>query len=506
VSAIFIGVDSGTQGTKAVAIRGSNGAVIAEHSVSYGLIKNLPPGAKEQHPRTWVQAMEKCIKALLASTRVPASQVKGIGVSGQQHGLVVLNADGKVIRPAKLWCDTSTAAQARNLEKKMGGREALIRLTGNGLPAGFTASKIQWLKDREAKHYAATKTILLPHDYLNYHLTGRVTMEAGDASGTGLFDSKTRNWCEPVIQAIDSNLLEKLPEIQDADVPAGTLAPMLAKRLGLEAETIVSAGGGDNMMGAIGTGNTRTGVVTASLGTSATLYAFSTRPVVDPQGEIAAFCDSTGGWLPLLCTMNGTVTTESVRGLFKWNLTDFTNAAAKVVPGCDGVMMLPYLQGERVPDIPEGRGVFFGLTPETMTSGHLARAAMEGTGMGLNYGLERMRDLGIRPKEIRLTGGGSANPVWRQILADIFDTEVVCLKNSEGAALGAAVQAAWCWKRQQGENVRIQHLTDEWIQVDSKTRAKPRKKEAKRYRALQSVFDELSVASRPVFANLASIG
>jgi xylulokinase len=505
VSEVFIGVDSGTQGTKAVAIQGATGAILAEHSVSYGLIKGLPEAAREQHPKTWVQAMEKCLKTLLASTKVKASGVKGIGISGQQHGLVVLNDQGKVIRPAKLWCDTATAGQAESLIRKLGGLKKVIGLTGNGIPPGFTASKIAWLKEKESKNYAATKTILLPHDYLNYHLTGVASMEAGDASGTGFFDTKTRDWSAPVIKAIDPGLADKLPPIQEADAPVGTLAPMLAKRLGLDPETIVSAGGGDNMMGAIGTGNTKSGIITASLGTSATLYAYSTRPVIDPEGEIAAFCDSTGGWLPLICTMNGTIPTECVKALFKWTNNELTKQAEKVSPGCDGLILLPYFQGERVPNIPAGRAVYFGLTPDNMTPAHMARAAMEGAAMGLNYGLERLRDMGVRPKEIRLTGGGSANPVWRQILADVFDTDVICLKTTEGAAYGAAIQAVWCWKRQRGENIRIQHITDKWVKVDTATRARPRKKEVKQYRALQTVYDSLSRSSTPVFDQLASV-
>ncbi|MEO0453121.1 MAG: xylulokinase, partial [Verrucomicrobiota bacterium] len=444
-------------------------------------------------------------KSILASTKVKASAVKAIGISGQQHGLVALDRDGKVVRAAKLWCDTSTSSQADALVRKLGGLEKVIQLMGNGIPAGFTASKILWLKEKEPKNYQATAHILLPHDYLNYHLTGQMAMEAGDASGTGLFDTKTRNWCSPAIQAIDSKLQDKLPQIQDAHLPHGRVAPMLAKRLGLDPETIVSAGGGDNMMSAIGTGNTRPGVVTASLGTSATLYAYSSRPVIDDLGEVAAFCDSTGAWLPLICTMNGTVTTESVKSLFKLNNEQLTKLSGSVPPGSGGLIMLPYLQGERVPNLPDGKAVYFGLTTENMNSASMARAAMEGTAMGLNYGLERMRDMGIRPKEIRLTGGGANNPVWREIFANVFDSEVVCLKNNEGAAFGAAIQAAWCWRRSQGENIRIQHLTDAWVKTDPSTRVKPKKKEMKFYRSLQTVFDNLSKVSSPVFSELKSV-
>ncbi|MDR1146975.1 MAG: xylulokinase, partial [Verrucomicrobiales bacterium] len=280
MSEYFIGVDSGTQSTKAIVIDGKNGKILGSASSAYGFIEGLPAGAREQHPRVWVKAMEAAIKQALLAARVKAGAVKGIGVSGQQHGFVPLNAQGEVLRPAKLWCDTSTSAQADSLVNRLGGLERAVALTGNGIPAGFTASKVAWLKQYEPQHFKHLHTVLLPHDYLNFHLTGNRRMEAGDASGTGFFDVKTRNWSEPVINAIDPLLGSKLPAISPASEPAGVLRAEVAKRLGLTAGIVIAAGGGDNMMAAIGTGNTKLGVVTASLGTSGTIFAYSSRPVV----------------------------------------------------------------------------------------------------------------------------------------------------------------------------------------------------------------------------------
>lgn len=502
MSEYFIGVDSGTQGTKTVLMNGKTGKVMAEASANYGMIKDLPEGAKEQDPKTWVSALEKTIKAVVTKAKVKPDAIKGIAISGQQHGFVPLDEQGKVIRPAKLWCDTSTAAQAELLVKKLGGLKKLISMTGNGVPAGFTASKILWMKQTEPKNYAKMASFLLPHDYLNYHLTGRQVMEAGDASGTALVDTKTRNWCSKVVQAIDPDLESKLPEIQEASKPAGELSLFIAKKLGLNPGTLVAPGGGDNMMGAIGTGNTRPGVITASLGTSGTIYAYSSRPVVDPEGEIAAFCDSTGAWLPLICTMNVTVATELVKKAFNWDNTRLTKAVEKIEAGSDGVMLLPYFQGERVPNLPEGRGVFSGLSVDNFTTAHMARATMEGVTMGLNYGLNRLRDLGLRPKQIRVTGGGSNNPVWRQILADVFDAEVIGLQTTEGAAYGAALQAKWCYMVNRGERVRIQQITDEFVKVDKKMKATPHKASVKKYRDLQEKHNLLSKTLAPVFASL----
>src|SRR6185295_13456221 len=239
----------------------------------------------------------------LRGAKAVAAEVKAIGVSGQQHGFVPLDEKGEVIRPAKLWCDTSTAEECEEIMGKLGGLKATIRVLGNAVLPGFTASKILWLKRHEPENYRRLTTVLLPHDYLNYWLTGRMAMEYGDASGTALLDVRKRKWSEAVLKAIDRDLINKLPPLIPSDQPVGHLQSSTAQTLGLNTDAIVSAGGGDNMMGAIGTGNTAPGVITASFGTSGTIYACSAKPVIDPAGEIAAFCDSTNRWLPLLCTM-----------------------------------------------------------------------------------------------------------------------------------------------------------------------------------------------------------
>jgi xylulokinase len=243
------------------------------------------------------------------------------------------------------------------------------------------------------------------------------------------------------LRFIDAALPKKMPPVESSREPVGTLKPDLAARWNLPREIIVSAGGGDNMMGAIGTANILPGRVTASLGTSGTIYAFSEKPVMDAQGEIAGFCDSTDNWLPLLCTMNVTVATEAARNLFGWSHAQLDDAIASTPAGADGIIFLPYLHGERTPDLPNGTGVFHGLTTRNMKPAFLARAVMEGVTLGLAYGLARMRELGIAPTEIRLTGGGGKSAVWRQLCADIFNCRVVTLAESEGAALGAAIQA-----------------------------------------------------------------
>jgi xylulokinase len=307
-----------------------------------------------------------------------------------------------------------------------------------------------------------------------------------------LLDIKTRQWCGPVIDFIDEGLLGKLPPVGSSRQAVGLLRENLRAKWGLKSSPIISAGGGDNMMGAIGTGNVRTGVVTASLGTSGTVYAYSTEPVVDPQGEVAAFCDSTDKWLPLVCTMNVTVATEQVRKMFGWDLGQLDTTVTSAPPGAGGITFLPYLVGERTPNLPNGVGVFHGLTTANMTPSNLARATMEGVTLGLAYGLNRFRSLGIKPSEIRLTGGGSKSRVWRQICADIFRIPVVCLATAEGAALGAAMHGAWVDRLVNNKSVNLVQLLDAVVKLDESSRAVPLPATSELYQDAYSRFKGLT--------------
>jgi len=496
---LLLGIDSGTQSTKVVAVDASTGNVLGTGAQAYNLIPNLPAGAKEQHPHTWRDATAKAIRQALRGAKAVAAEVKAIGVSGQQHGFVPLDGKGEVIRPAKLWCDTSTSTECEEIMAALGGQKETIKAIGNAMLPGFTASKILWLIKNEPQNFKKLATILLPHDYLNFWLTGQKVMEYGDASGTALLDVRKRKWSEDVLVVIDEDLAEKLPPLIPSDQSAGRLQRSTANELGLNTDVLVSAGGGDNMMGAIGTGNTRAGVITASFGTSGTIYACAEKPVIDPRGEIAAFCDSTNRWLPLLCTMNVTVATEMVRNDFKMTHEQFSNAASRAPAGCDGLFLLPYLEGERTPNVPDGTGVFVGVNSRTFTAPHFARATMEGVTLGMNYGLRRLAQLGVKPAQIRATGGGAKSKIWRQIMADIFDAEVVTLKVSEGAAYGAALQALWCWRLQQGEKASIADITDEFVEIVKAETATPNKKNVEVYRELQALQDESSKALRDVF-------
>jgi xylulokinase len=485
---LLLGIDCGTQSLKVIAWD-PDSRTLTSCSRSYGLIKDLPPGHKEQAPTVWVESLHSCLDEL-KSAGIDMSSVAAVGVSGQQHGLVLLNSSDHVLRPAKLWNDTSTESQCRQIVEAAGGIEAYQAEIGNYLPPGFTASKILWVRQNEPEVYRDIASIMLPHDYLNFHLTGEKVAEAGDASGTGYFSVEKRDWSKAALSWIDPkvDLYSKLPRLIPSHAPAGILRPELARRWGMNTGVIVSSGGGDNMMGAIGSGNVKAGIMTLSLGTSGTLYCYSSAPVIDPRGEIAAFCDSTGGWLPLGCTMNVTVATEMIRHNFlDCELPDFNRAVDSVGPGSDGLILIPYLEGERMPSVPNGSGVLFGLRPQTAKPAHLARAAMEGVTLGLRYGLDRIKDLGLSPVQVRLIGGGSKSGPWRQIVADVFDTPVVCPAIEEGPAFGAALQAMWAM----GEG-EVRHIADQFVDLNVESGCEPDPVQVSAYYELYRLYRHLA--------------
>lgn len=434
-----LGIDLGTQSVKTVCYDFEARESVAVESAPLDLYQT-DDGVAEQQADWWLHALRQALQRVGGGVR---ESVVAIGVSGQQHGFVPLDGSGEVQAPVKLWCDTSTSAECRAIMDDFGGAEACIARAGNPILPGYTASKLRWFRDSHPNRYAQMDGILLPHDYLNFYLTGERCMEAGDASGTGFMDVRSRQWSEPMLHAIDPDrdLRSCLPEIRTHNEPVGTLLPPIAKELGLPPAVPVSIGGGDNMMGAIGTGNVVPGVVTVSLGTSGTVYAYADEPVIDPKGNIAAFCSSTGGWLPLLCTMNCTVGTELMRGLVGVDIAAFEARVEAAPRGSGGVMTVPFFNGERTPNLPNARGVVLGLDSRNTTPANLFRSAIEGATYALRFGFDEMKALGLSAGEIVLTGGGANSATWRQIVADVFDAPVTVLASDEGAALGAALQA-----------------------------------------------------------------
>jgi D-xylulose kinase len=494
---LYIGIDSGTQGCKVVILSREHGIILAESGSPHTMIEN-DHGGREQDPAIWVAALESALTNTLHL--IDRRLVKAISVSGQQHGFVPLDGDGRVIRPAKLWCDTETALQCRTITERLGGEQAAIAAIGNTVAAGFTASKILWLKENEPDNYLRLQTILLPHDYLNYWLSGQFSTEHGDASGTAFYDIKNRCWSAKALAAIDPerDLAAMLSELRQPEQPCGRIRSELAARWGLNDDVLIASGGGDNMMAAIGTGNVLPGVVTASLGTSGTIYAYSNTPVIDEQGELAAFCSSSGGWLPLVCTMNVTVATELMRRLFGLDLLGFNEAIQASAPGSGGLLLLPFFNGERTPALPGATATLHGMTTTNFSRNNICRAAMEGVTFGLRYGAWALERNGMTPNEIRLVGGGAKSPVWRQMVADIFGKPVVSPLTTEAGALGAALQAMWCHCSEQGERITIEEICARFVHLDPDSRCEPEPKNIQVYSDIYGRYLRLEEKLRPL--------
>ncbi|MCL5426505.1 MAG: xylulokinase [Gammaproteobacteria bacterium] len=481
---MYIGVDCGTQSTKVVVVDVERGVILAEASCPHRLDEG-ENGRREQAPAEWLAALKGAFFAALDKAGVLASQVRGIGVSGQQHGMVALDADGAPVYPAKLWCDTETSAQNADLVARLGGEAGCLEKLGLVLQTGYTASKVAWLREQHPNAYQRIESLLLPHDYLNYWLTGERVTEAGDASGTGYFDTRKRCWQLEVFAEIAPELdpTRVLPRLLEAHEPVGVVRPAVARELGLGDQVVVSSGGGDNMLGAIGTGNITPGLITLSLGTSGTVCAYSATPVECDSAMVANFCSSTGGWLPLICTMNVTSATTRVRELFGLDLAAFSDKVTSAPIGAQGVTVLPFFNGERVPMLPDASADFLGLTSLNTTQANLCRAVVEGATFGLRYGLELLGDLTAGASQIRLIGGGANSPVWRQMVADITGTQVICPEITDAAALGAALQAAWCDQRAEG--VTLEALCERLVHLDAQSLADP---QPERVAAYQQVY------------------
>lgn len=492
-----VGVDSGTQGTK-VLIVDFGGEIISRGYAPHSFPAGLKPGESEQEPEMWIEAFENALQEAINRGNIDPAEITSLGVSGQQHGFVPLDKKGEILRPAKLWNDTSTIKETNEIIEHIGGKEKYIEKTGINLAVGFTASKILWLKNNEPGNFKKLSTILLPHNYINYYLTGETAVEYGDASGTGLMDIRERKWCREVIDAIDPAIKKKLPPLAHPAEPAGYIKKDIADKYNMK-NVLVSAGGGDNMMAAIGTGNVTPGTVTISLGTSGTVYSYFPEPFIDPEGEIVSFCDSTGGWLPLLCTMNVTNVSESLKEIFDFSNEDFENHAASAPAGCGGLLCLPFLSGERVPVLPDASGVFFGLKGNNFNKSFMSRSVMEGTVLNLGYGFDRMKSLNLSPENIRATGGGANSKLWLQIIADVFDTPVVTLQEQEAGAFGAALQSIWTYQNVvKHTKIGIAEITSVMIK-EAEGVIEPDGRAVSLYRDLQERFSSLWHTLKPEF-------
>jgi len=472
------GIDLGTQSCKIVLYDFEKKRLLETAQFPLDMI-TAGDGSREQKAEWYAEALKSCFGKLSKSAR---KTIIALGVSGQQHGFVPLDAKGKALYNVKLWCDTSTQQECEELTKAAGGEEKLIKTAGLPMRPGYTAPKVLWLKKHKPKAFARLAHILLPHDYINFLLSGDYTAEYGDASGTALFDVRERCWSEKVCALIDPIVYNCLPPLVAPGGSAGVVSAAAAKEYGIPEGALISAGGGDNMMSAIGTGTVRNGVLTMSLGTSGTLFGFSKKPVIDPSGDLAAFCSSTGGWLPLLCTMNCTVASEEIRAIFDMDLKSINAEAAKAPIGAEGITVLPFFNGERTPNLPNGRASINGITAANFNRQNLSRAAFESAIFGMRIGLESFNKLDFKAVEIRLTGGGSKSQLWQSIAANVMNLPVRIPATSEAAAMGAAIQALWSANSVlAGGKKPIETFTEEHVALEGGVVIKPDQTSVKAY-------------------------
>jgi xylulokinase len=430
---VLLGLDVGTGGARTVAVDES-GNVLAEASSEYPL-HSLRPGWTEQDPEDWWEGAKEALGKVAAEV---AGEVVGLGLTGQMHGSVFMDASGEVIRPALLWNDQRTYRQCEKITEAVGG-ERLIQLAGNPALTGFQAPKILWLRDEEPENYSRVARVLLPKDYVRLRLTGEHATDSSDAAGTLLLDVRRRDWSGEILDALEIPS-EWMPKVYEGPESTGEFNGDLAGELGLPSGIPVAAGGGDNAAAAVGVGVVKGGLLSSSVGTSGVLFAASEGFTPDPSGRIHAFCHA----VPEQYHLMGV--TLSAGGSLQWwrdatgaNYDELVEAAEKVPPGAEGLIFLPYLSGERTPHLdPQARGAFVGLTSRHGIP-HMTRAVMEGVVYSLRDSLEIMRELDVPVDQVRATGGGAKSPLWRQLQADVYGVPIHRTTADEGPAHGAAL-------------------------------------------------------------------
>lgn len=502
----YLGIDIGTSGTKSLLIDAA-GNPIAEATATYPLATPKPLWT-EQNPDDWWNATKSTVIAVVKKARVKSHEVRAIGLSGQMHGSVFLNARGKVIRPALLWNDQRTSAECDEITQRAGGRDALIRMVANPALTGFTAPKLLWLRNHEPKNYDSLKYLLLPKDEIRRRLTGELATDASDASGMLLLDVCKRKWSTELLGKLDIDPAI-LARVYESEEVTGTLRSDIAAELGLSTDCKVVAGAGDCAAGAVGNGIVRQGILTASLGTSGVVFCHSDTPQYDAAGRLHTFCHAVHGkWHMMGVTL-------SAAGSLQWFASQLCSELMKkkgidpyevlnqeadqVAAGSEGLFFLPYLAGERTPHADaNARGCFVGLTNKH-GRGHLARSVMEGVGYSLRESLEIIQGLDVPVKEIRLSGGGAKSALWKQILADSFGQKVCTINAEQGPAFGVALLAAVG----NGEFKNIEEACKATISVVEKVA--PRKPAQKKYDAAFPVYQRLYQSLKDRFVDISRL-
>ncbi|MCS7104378.1 MAG: xylulokinase [Thermofilaceae archaeon] len=447
----FLGIDVGTTGSKAVLVD-EQGRVVSSHTTEYPLY-TPKVGWTEQLPDEWWTATVSSIKAVLEKSRVKPDEIQGVGLTGQMHGLVMLDRERKVIRPAILWNDQRTGEETQFINEKI-GLERILTLTGNVAHTGFTAPKLLWVKKHEPHNFGKMWKFMLPKDYVGFKLTGEVKTDVNDASGTSLFNVEQRSWSSEIVEELGIPH-EALPDVLESPEVRGEVTSEASTETGLPKGTIVVAGAGDQGAAGVGAGVVEEGVVSVNIGTSGVVFTHSSVYRYDPKGRLHAFCHAVpGSWhlMGVMLSAGGSLRWFRDRlGQLEKGLADLLGVdpyellckeAEHVPPGSEGLIFLPYLTGERTPHAdPYSRGVFFGLSLKHGRQ-HMVRAILEGVCYGLRDSLELILALGVKPKEVRVLGGGARSQLWRQILSDVYGIDVYTMEVDEGSSFGAAILAS----------------------------------------------------------------
>lgn len=446
----LLGIDVGTSGTKTVLFDDA-GNTITSATSEYPL--HQPHiGWAEQDPHDWWNAVVDTIARVIKTSGVNPSDIKGVGLTGQMHGMVLLDESGNVLRSSIIWCDQRTQAECDQITELV-GRERLFEITANPALTGFTASKVMWVKNHQPDIFKQIDKILLPKDYIRYKLTGVFATEVSDASGTQFLDVPNRRWSEELLDRLGFSM-DWMPEVYESHEISGTVSAEAARLTGLKEGTPVAGGGGDQAAGAVGNGIIQPGVISSTIGTSGVVFASMDEVKMDPLGRTQTFCHAIPNtWHVMGVTQGAGLSLQWLRnnfggmekelavfmGIDPYVLMD--KQAEKAEPGCNGLIYLPYLMGERAPHLdPYARGVFFGLTAKHDRC-DMIRAVMEGVAYSLRDCLEIIRDMQVPVQEVRASGGGGRSPLWRQMQADIFQTPIAVINSKEGPAMGAALLA-----------------------------------------------------------------
>jgi xylulokinase len=442
----LLGIDVGTGGTRAVLVD-SDGRVRSAATAEHAPMSSPQIGWAEQSPEDWWRASCQAIRECLEKSSTPASDIAAIGLTGQMHGLVLLDARDQVVRPALLWCDQRTNEECREITQRVGAQR-LIELTANPALTGFTLPKIWWVRRHEPQLWARVRSLMLPKDYVRFRLTGSRATDVADASGTLMFDVVHRRWSKAMLEIsqLDKALLPRVLESQEI---SGEVNEEGARLCGLRVEIPVAAGAGDQAAGAVGMGIVKPGAVSATIGTSGVVFAATSKPVLEPGGRIHTFCHAVPDrWHVMGVTQGAGLSLRWFRDQFGAGKDDgrdpyerLAEEAAKTPPGAEGLLWAPYLMGERTPHLdPNARGALVGITAQH-TRAHVIRAILEGVAFSLRDSLTLFQEIGVPIESIRLGGGGARSPLWQQIQADVYGMPVEVLEADEGAAYGAALLA-----------------------------------------------------------------